>query len=79
MRQKDVGFTFASNLKTQYDPNEVEKMTISKFLSYSQKVSDETTNMKIEDIPIIKVVLTPVHKIYKAIKSDEATYLVNRM
>jgi len=63
MREKDVGFTFVSNLKSQYDPNEVEKMTISKFLAYSQKISEDTTMMDVQDIPITKVVLTPIPKI----------------
>lgn len=54
-------------------------MTISKFLAFSQKISDDTTLMDVEDIPITRVVLTPIPKIYKAIKGDVTKNMVNRI
>lgn len=54
-------------------------MTISKFLAYSQKISEDTTMMDVKDIPITRVVITPIPKIYKAIQGDQALNMVNRI
>lgn len=63
MSNNNVNFIFSSNLKTQFDPDEIETMTISKFLAFAQKISEDTDTMEIKNIPITKVVLTPTPKI----------------
>jgi hypothetical protein len=47
-------------------------MTISKFLAFSQKISDDTSLMDVKDIPITRVVLTPIPKIYQSVKAVPA-------
>jgi len=79
VKKSGVKFNFSSNLKSTFDPEDVEKMTISKFLAFAQKISEETNMMDVKDIPVTKVVLTPAPKIYKYLKEDPLKSMVRRI